>query len=100
MAKRKQIWLSNPTIIFSLVAGIGVLLTGIVKFANFITVTDRVAVAEDKIETIEDYIQKQQMANELMQQMIQQKDDVIYSPDGKYYFDKQTQKWIPVKGGK
>ena len=71
-----------------------------VNLTTYIKLPDRVASAEEKVDTIEDYIQKQQMANELMQQMIQQKDEVIYSPDKKYYWDSEKEKWLPGKGGK
>ena len=90
--KKKQF---NPTMIFGLIAGFGVLGTAIVKSATYITLPERVASAEEKVETIEDYIKEQRMANELMQKIVTNDERDVFSPDGKFRWDEEKQKWVP-----
>ena len=103
MAKKKNPWyqnIKNWMWIFGIPACVSALIFSAKVLVSWADVPERVKKVEDYVAEQRTSNQIQQRANELMQQMIVQKDDVIYSPDGKYYFDKQTQKWIPVKGGK
>lgn len=91
----------NPTAIMGFVACLGVIGTVIVKSAIYITLPDRVQAAEEKVNNIEDYIKEQKIANDLLQKIVtkseEEDDEIIISPDGKKYFDKETKTWKPIQ---
>ena len=99
MVKKQNHWYFSPGAIVGAIAIIGTLGTGIVKSAIYITLPDRVMAQEAKVETIEDYIQQQVQANELLQQIVtkQEKKEVILSPDGKRYWNSESGEWRPIK---
>lgn len=100
---KKNPWyhnLKNWMWIFGIPSAIGVLVLSAKVVASWADVPDRVKKIEDYVEAQQQANQVQQKANELMQQMIKQQEEITYSPDGKYYLDKETNKWIPVKGGR
>lgn len=97
---KKEGWYKNPTFIFSLVAGISILGAGIVKLAVYITLPDRVAAEEEKVKSVEDYIKEQQLANHLMEKLVQEKDkkeEIVLSPDKKSYWNEDKKEWLPIK---
>ena len=100
MKKSNFEFYKNPTMIFSIIAGIGLMGTAIVKLADYITLPERMAMAEEKVETIEDYIKIQRNANDLMQQIItkeKESDPIIFSPDKKKFWNIEKQEWRSVK---
>lgn len=98
MKKRSDPWFKNPSYILGIFALVGVIGTGVVKVAAYITLPTRVEAVEEKTGKIEDYIREQQIANDLMQQMLQKENpEMIISPDGKKYYDPKDGKWKPLK---
>ena len=100
--KNKGFDFKNPTVIFSLIAGIGLLGTAIVKSASYITLPDRVEAAEQDIESVQDYIKEQRISNELMKDMFKQQQQYQQQPQQPYCewyeskfwcFDERTQQW-------
>lgn len=96
---KKNIWWKHPGTLLSMIAGIGIAGTFIVKSAIYITLPDRVQAAEEKVKTVEDYIKEQQLANHLMEKLVQQKEnkELILSPDGRRYYDTDAKEWKPIK---
>ena len=68
-----------------------------VSLTTYIKLPDRVASAEEKVESIEDYIKEQRIQNDIMQKIVTDKEEVIYSPDGKKYWNDKKQEWRPIK---
>ena len=95
--KKKSNLLHNPMMITGAIALLGAVGTGVVTLARYITLPSRVEAVEDKTNKIESYIEKQQMANELMQQMIKQDKEILLSPDKKYFWDEESGEWRPIK---
>ena len=100
--KEKRFDWKNPTVIFSLIAGIGLLGTAIVKSASYITLPDRVEAAEQDIESVQDYIKEQRISNELMKDMFKQQQQYQQQPQQPYCevyqgatwcWDERTQQW-------
>jgi len=45
---------------------------------------------------VKEYIKEQRMSNELMQKIVEKKDERIISEDGKRYWDADTQAWRKI----
>ena len=68
-----------------------------VNLATYINLPQRVEASEQKVESIEDYIKEQRIQNDILQKIVTDKEEVIYSPDGKKFFDKKSGTWRSVK---
>ena len=103
MKKKNIVWYRSFPVILTALAGVGVLSTAVVKSADYIKLPENLARAEEKIETVEDWIkeqqiiQKQQQAiNDYYYNKEKQGEEVILSPDGRWKWDTVTGKWIPA----
>ena len=96
MAK-KQWWQDLRVIVPSIVVSVGALGTIILKSAEYILLPTRVEAVEQKADKIEQYIERQQVQNELLQQMITQDKQPILSPDKRYFYSEQLGEWRPIK---
>src|SRR3990167_10233877 len=101
MAK-KQWWESVPKWLW--LTSIPAVIGTVVLIAKTISVWAEIP---NDVKQLKDYVAVQQQsnliqqeANNLMQQMIQQQKEVIYSPDGKMFYSEKFNKWLPVKKGK
>lgn len=93
--KKKKEFFKNPAVIVSCFVLMGATGTAIVTLAQYITLPTRVEAVEQKTDKIEEYIQKQQIYNDLLNQSIQQKQEDIISPDGKFFME--NGQWKPIK---
>src|SRR3990167_5585909 len=101
MAK-KQWWESVPKWLW--LTSIPAVIGTVVLIAKTISVWAEIP---NDVKQLKDYVAVQQQsnliqqeANSLMQQMIQNEKEARVSPDGKYLWDDETKKWIPIKKGK
>lgn len=96
---KKNVWWKHPGTLLSMIAGLGIAGTFIVKSAIYITLPDRVQAAEEKVKTVEDYIKEQTISQHLLEKIVAKNEnkEIILSPDGKKYFDSDTKEWKPVK---
>ena len=90
-----------PTLIVACLAALGIMYRYGYKW---LTVPERVEAAEEKIETIEDYVKEQRISNELMkdmfQQQFQQQQQQPYCEiyEGSLWcWDEQSQQWYEVR---
>ena len=108
MVKKNQDWWKVPAAVIATIASVavswGVITNSNIKFVKFITVVDAVEAADKKIEAvaedvgdIKDYIKGQQITNDLLQKIAAKDEPVVISRDGKTYWDKEKQKWLPIK---
>src|SRR3990167_437440 len=90
-----------PAVIIGCLTALGV---GIRHTYKWITVVERVEAGEVKqketekrVDSIERYIDVQQTANELVQKHLENKKEIIYSQDGKWFWNGERQEWRPIK---
>ena len=95
--KKKQWWQDLRVVVPSIVVSLGALGTIILKSAEYILLPTRVEAVEQKADKIEQYIERQQVQNELLQQMIKKDEEILYSPDKRYFWDNQLGEWRSTK---
>lgn len=83
-----------PTVIVGI---LGFMISSSKAITVYAELPKEVSEVKQEVEKVDEYIKEQRMQNRLMQKMVSQRDEVIYSPDGKQYFDKDEQKWKKVK---
>lgn len=81
---------------------LGVLSGAIIGTARYLTLPDRVEAVEQTVSKIDEYIQSQQIYNKAVQDILKQnnepiEEDIIYSEDGRSYWNKEKKKWRPIK---
>lgn len=91
-------WLLLGGVPTALVSLIGFLVISSKTITVYAEVPKKVEKIEKYIDALEQSREVQQKANELMQQRLD-KEEVIYSPDGRSYLDKESNTWKPVKRG-
>lgn len=96
MVKRRFDW-TKIFLIGGIPASLGAIGFIAVNLATYINLPNRVNAAEEKVQSIEDYIKEQRIQNELLGKLVEQQEEIIYSPDRKFYLDKKTGKWVPIK---
>lgn len=83
------------------IAGIPAAITALFFIAKTMTVyaelPNEFAKTKEDVVDIKDMLKEQKMANDLMQQMIQQNKEPMLSPDKKYYWSEQLQEWRSTK---
>ena len=84
----------NPTLWLSCFAIFSILAGGILKWGN---IPERVEAVEKQASEIGDWIKEQQIANRYYLEKEKEKKTIIYTPDGKMFFDHELNKWRPVK---
>ena len=78
--------------------GLGVLSGAIVGTARYITLPERVEAVEKTTNQIADYIKEQQIFNKALKELQEDngKEKIIYSQDGKWWWDEEKEKWRSI----
>jgi len=104
MPKKKRIDFVKWMWIGGVPAALGAIGFLAVNLATYIELPNRVATAENGVEQIEDWIKEQQVIqreqqriNKYYYEKEKKSDEVIYSPDGKWYWNTEKQEWRPIK---
>ena len=86
-----------------IVAGISVLSGAVVGLSKYIQLPDRVEAVEKTTNQIADYIKEQQIYNKAVQTILTnqppnevKEEEIILSPDKKWWYDKQKEKWRSI----
>lgn len=100
MIKKKPFDFKNPLVWGSAIVSLGIVFTFLTKAVDFFRIPDALAATNKKVEAVEvevedvkDYIKEQRIQNQLMQKMVAQEEEPVYSPDGKFVLDQVTGKW-------
>lgn len=101
--KKKFLDFHNPMTIVSIVAICGALGTAVVGMARYITLPETVEAQEKRISDIEKYTSEQRVSNQIQQQILDKivdkvigEDEVMLSPDERYWWDNDSEKWRPI----
>lgn len=101
MIKKKSFDFKNPLVWGSAIVSIGIVLTFLTKFADFIRIPDAVAAEGKRIDKLEESTQqiaqvltKQEIINDYINKKERKSDEQkILSPDGKKYWEEETKSW-------
>lgn len=103
MIKKKSFELKNPMLWGGAIVSIGIVLTFLTKFVDFIRIPDALAATNKKVEEVEnqvtdvkEYIKEQKIANDLMQKYVTKEEKVILSPNGKQFWNEKLKQWRPI----
>ena len=97
MAKKKEFDFKKWLWIGAVPTAIGAILISARVITTYADLPENQKKIEKKVDKIERYIEVQQTANELVQKQINGKKEIVYSEDGKKYWDEDKQGWRPIK---
>ena len=97
MAKKKEFDLKRWFGMGEAAREIGAILISARVITTYADLPENQKKIEKKVDQIERYIEVQQTANELVQKQINGKKEIVYSEDGKKYWDEDKQGWRPIK---
>ena len=85
-----------------ILGSLGILSGAIVGAARFLTLPTRVEAVEKTTNEISEYIKQQQIYNQAVQDILKQnneptQEEIIYSLDGKSYWNTKLKKWRSIK---
>ena len=94
---KKKIWYQNWMWIAGIPAVIGAIVISSKTITTFAELPKVVEETKKDVVDIKELLKEQRMANELMQKYVIRDEEIIYSEDGKKYFNKEKQQWRPIK---